>query len=185
LTINRRQLVAGAASVAMAGALWSKEEGVADIADDGVLGLRQYTLRGGRRDTLISMFERRFLEPQNALGAHIIGTFRDLDDPDRLVWLRGFRDLSARQESFAGFYDGPAWRENRPSNNYPRLPVREHDRTFIWFARRPTVAAQEAFVARSSALSGWRDSAPDSMLPALMGKPEGLRLAPTERSALR
>jgi len=36
-----------------------------------VLELRQYTLRGARRDELIELFERRFIEPQNALGAHV------------------------------------------------------------------------------------------------------------------
>jgi hypothetical protein len=70
-------------------------------------------------------------------------------------------------------------------NNYPRLPVREQDRTFVCFVRWADLAAENAFVARFSSLSGWRDSAPQSVLPALMRKPERLRLVPTGRSALR
>ena len=70
-------------------------------------------------------------------------------------------------------------------NNFPRLPIREHDRTFIWFARWADLPAENAFVARFSALSGWRDAAPESVLPALMRKPERLRLMPTRLSALR
>jgi hypothetical protein len=33
------------------------------------------------------------VETQEAVGANVIGTFRDLDDPDRFVSLRGFRVL--------------------------------------------------------------------------------------------
>ena len=43
------------------------------------------------------------------MGVH--GQFRDLDDPDRFVWLRGYPDGSAdrRRESLAAFYGGPVW----------------------------------------------------------------------------
>ena len=54
-----------------------------------VIELRQYTLHPGRRDDLIALFEREFVEPQEALGIAVLGTFRDLDAPDRFVWLRG------------------------------------------------------------------------------------------------
>jgi NIPSNAP protein len=267
MSITRRQLLAGAMTTAITGNLWSKEEAANDIAADGVLELRQYTLHGGQRDTLISMFETRFIEPQNALGAHVIGTFRDLDDPDRFVWIRGFHDMAMRQQALESFYREPVWQASktavnatildsdnvlllRPAgpdqgfalaqtaphsvpegiigastyylggtdamqfarffqqsmlprlatagaqpiaclvteeslNTFPRLPVREHERTFVWFARWPSRAAEEAFVARWSTESGWRDAAPDAVLPALMRKPERLRLAPTQRSELR
>ena len=61
-----------------------------------VLELRQYTLHPGRRDDLIALFEREFIEPQEAAGIAVLGTFRDLDAPDRFVWLRGFADMPAR-----------------------------------------------------------------------------------------
>ncbi|HJV62705.1 MAG TPA: hypothetical protein VJ743_17285, partial [Albitalea sp.] len=51
-----------------------------------VIELRQYTLHRGRRETLISLFEREFVESQEALGMHVLGTFRDLDAMDRFVW---------------------------------------------------------------------------------------------------
>ena len=236
------------------------------MSEDGILELRQYTLRAGQRDTLISIFERNFIESQNALGAHVIGSFRDLDDPDRFVWIRGFADMQARQKALQAFYGGPVWREHakeanatmidsgnvlllRPAapgrgfanpgapssgvgamigatihylgavdatqflsffqnaiapeltasdvhpiaclvteesaNNFPRLPVRDGERAFIWFARWPSPAEHAAFVSRFNALSGWRDAAPEAILAALMQKPERLRLAPTQRSALR
>ena len=45
--------------------------------------------------------------------------------------------------------------------------------------------AEGAFNERFDALSGWRDAAPEAVLPALMRKPERLRLVPTLRSELR
>jgi hypothetical protein len=83
----------------------------------GVVELRQYTLHPGRRDTLIELFEREFVEPQETLGMQVIGTFRDLDDDDRFVWLRGFADMSARGDALAAFYGGPAWQRHRDAAN--------------------------------------------------------------------
>src|SRR5438270_9464303 len=86
--------------------------------DDSLFELRQYTLYGGKRDTLISLFEANFIESQEAVGAHIIGTFRDLDDPDRFVWIRGFRDMDARRQALEAFYQGsPAWIAHKKEAN--------------------------------------------------------------------
>ncbi len=230
-----------------------------------VLELRQYTTRGGRRDALIALFEREFIEPQDALGAQVLGIFRDLDDPDRFVWLRGFAGMGVRAAALEAFYGGPIWKAHsaaanatmldsdnvlllRPAgagaalpapaneggtagvlrvaihslrevdsgkfaayfqtalapciarsggavlgsyisepapNNFPRLPVRERDPVFVWFARLPTAAAERGFSERLAAESGWRDGASEAVLPALMRKPEVLRLTPTARSPLR
>lgn len=229
-----------------------------------IVELRQYTLHGGRRDELIELFEREFIEPQDALGAHVLGTFRDLDDPDRFVWIRGFSDLETRKTALEAFYTGPVWRAHRDAanatmldsdnvllldplarggalagsgraeppgfirvlihqlagvdpnafqaffrdrlaphvaasggevvtelasstspNSFPRLPVREGESVFVWLARFPDARAEHACSQALSALSGWRDGAPEPLLPALMRKPEVLRLSPTARSPLR
>jgi hypothetical protein len=72
--------------------------------------LRQYTLHPGRRDTLIELFEREFVESQEALGMRLVGTFRDLGDPDKFVWVRGFPDMPSRAQALSDFYYGPVWR---------------------------------------------------------------------------
>jgi hypothetical protein len=82
-----------------------------------VLELRQYTLKPGQRDVLIGLFERHFVEPQEALGMRIPGTFRDAGRADRLVWLRGFGDMESRRTALAAFYGGPVWKEHRTAAN--------------------------------------------------------------------
>ena len=84
---------------------------------DSVYELRQYTLHPGQRDLLIDIFEREFVETQEAVGMRIPGTFKDLRDPDRFVWLRGFADMPSRAAGLQAFYTGPAWRANRDAAN--------------------------------------------------------------------
>jgi hypothetical protein len=82
-----------------------------------VVELRQYTLHPGRRDQLIGLFERELIEPQEAAGMTLVGQFRDLDDPDRFVWLRGFPDMQTRAEALGRFYYGPVWRKHAAAAN--------------------------------------------------------------------
>lgn len=86
-----------------------------------VVELRQYTLHAGRRDELITLFDREFIESQTAVGARVIGQFRDLDDPDRFVWLRGFADMERRREALEAFYGGPVWQAHRGAANSTML----------------------------------------------------------------
>lgn len=78
-----------------------------------VVELRPYALHPGQRDVLIELFDREFVESQEAAGMRVIGQFRDLDDPDRFIWLRGFPGMDARAESLTAFYSGPIWRAHR------------------------------------------------------------------------
>lgn len=77
-----------------------------------IVELRQYTLHPGKRDVLIELFDREFVESQEALRMRVMGQFRDLDDPNRFVWLRGFSDMPARAEALKAFYGGPVWKEH-------------------------------------------------------------------------
>ena len=42
-----------------------------------VLELRRYTVHPGTRDTLVRLFDREFVETQEAVGMRIVGQFRD------------------------------------------------------------------------------------------------------------
>src|SRR5260370_39093668 len=82
-----------------------------------IVELRQYTLHPGQRDVLIALFERAFIETQEAVGITVIGQFRDLEDPNRFVWLRGFSDMDKRLAALQAFYGGPVWQEYREEAN--------------------------------------------------------------------
>lgn len=86
-----------------------------------VVELRQYTVRPGRRETLVELFDREFVESQEALGMRIIGQFRDLDAPDRFVWLRGFADMDSRRAGLGAFYGGPVWAAHGAAANATML----------------------------------------------------------------
>ncbi|MBL8545939.1 MAG: NIPSNAP family protein [Hyphomonadaceae bacterium] len=87
------------------------------MPNDTIYEFRDYTLHPGKRDVLIELFEREFIEPQEALGSHVRATFRDLDDPDRFVWIRSFADADARYSALDGFYTGAVWRQHRNAAN--------------------------------------------------------------------
>jgi hypothetical protein len=75
-----------------------------------VFELRQYTLKPGQRDVLIELFDREFVETQEAVGVRVCGQFRDEDHPERFVWIRAFADMKARERGLTLFYSGPAWK---------------------------------------------------------------------------
>jgi quinol monooxygenase YgiN len=82
-----------------------------------IVELRQYTLHPQRRDALIALFDEKFVESQEAEGMRVMGQFRDLGDPDRFVWLRGFADMASRARGLQGFYRGPVWAAHRDAAN--------------------------------------------------------------------
>lgn len=110
--MTRRDILTAAAATAAAAAL-----PVHAAARQQIVELRRYAMQPGRRDDLIALFEERFVESQEALGATVLGTFRDLDHPDRFVWLRGFEGPQARHDALDGFYTGPVWQANRAAAN--------------------------------------------------------------------
>jgi hypothetical protein len=88
-----------------------------------VFELRQYTLHPGRRDELITLFDRELVETQEACGMRILGQFRDLDRPNRFVWVRGFPSMAVRGSALAAFYGGPVWHTHRAAANATMIDV--------------------------------------------------------------
>ena len=82
-----------------------------------VIELRQYRMKPGRRDDLIALFDREFVESQEAHGMSLLGQFRDLDAPGHFVWMRGFESMPARKAALEGFYGGPVWQAHRQAAN--------------------------------------------------------------------
>jgi hypothetical protein len=114
--------------------------------------LRHYTLKPGRRDELIALFEEHFIESQEQCGMRVIGHFRQLDDPDAFIWLRGFATMEQRRQALEGFYSGPLWREHRTAANDTMLdsdnvlllkPVDDTTRFRVQPSDRPAPEATE------------------------------------------
>ena len=235
-----------------------------------IVELRQYTLHPGKRDELIELFDREFVETQEAVGMQIIGQFYNLDDPNQFVWLRGFNDMAAREQSLNAFYSGPVWKTHREAanatmidsdnvlllrlvhpnsgfsfnghrpplgshakqagfltaniyyfsrpvdadfihyfentmhpalmeangfvlayfvtedslNTFPRLPVREGEHVFVWFAGFQDQAAYESHLSQLTKSNLWSQDISKFLKRRLIRKPEILRLSPTPRSRL-
>lgn len=235
-----------------------------------VLELRQYKIVAGRRDAFIALFEREFVESQEALGMRLVGQYRDIDDANRFVWLREFPDMAHRATALTSFYTGPVWQAHRgeanpmlddndnvlllkpvsgrdfapaagraainaaapsrgmvvatiyylwkdPSesfaaffdtrirplleaagmpvlgafvpetepNDFPRLPVRQGEKVFVWFSRVADQAAYDRAQAKLRTLPAWRGGVAAALADAEERQPQVLRLAPTPRAALR
>ena len=237
-----------------------------------VVELRQYTVRPSARDTLVRLFDEHLIEGQEDHGIWVLGQFRDLGDPDRFVWIRGFGDIEERTRALEGFYAGPVWKTHRKAaratvadsddvlllkpadegtafrldpddrpgqgeanpprgviaatmyyfegpvssgftswfravvvpilaaagtsvlaqlvtepapNLFPRLPVREGENVFVWFAAYPDAQSQAASARRLEGLPRWRDGVAAALRAKLLRAPEILVLAPTARSLLR
>ena len=115
-----------------------------------IVELRQYTLRPGQRDVLIDLFDRELIEAQEAEGMTVLGQFRDLDRPDRFVWLRGFTSMPARARALGALYGGPVWKAHRNEANATML---DSDNVLLLRPARP---------ASGFSLDGLRRSAPGS-----------------------
>jgi hypothetical protein len=100
-----------------------------------IVELRQYTLHPGKRDVLIDLFDREFVESQESLGMKVIGQFRDLDNPNRFVWLRGFRDMPSRAQALKDFYGGPVWKAHREAANATMI---DSDNVLLLCSAKPT-----------------------------------------------
>jgi hypothetical protein len=265
----RSQIPAAAAT-----ALFRNQDAFADSivkTDYPIIELRQYSLLPNRFDPFAQLFEREFIEPQEAIGMKVIGTFHDLDNPNRFVWLRGYTGMDVRAQQLQQFYGGELWKAHRDEananftdtdnvlllhaarptsgfslthakraplgatrspngvlvatiyafdqpiddafvaffekkvvpalrkadvrplayfrteeapNNFPRLPVREGEHVFVWFALFDDERAYRKSAAALDASANWRDWISVDLRHRLKSDPQTLRLAPTARSLL-
>jgi hypothetical protein len=140
-----------------------------------VVELRQYALHPGQREVLVELFDRALVAPQESVGMRLLGQFRDLDDPDRFVWLRGFPDMMSRTASLRAFYGGPDWLAHRDAANATMVAVDD------------VLLLRPAAPGSGFALAGHARPAPDAdvasgrLVAAIVGRLEAP--APSERVA--
>ena len=74
-----------------------------------------YTMKPGQRDVLIALFDRES-STRRRPEASGSWTFRDLDDPDRFVWIRGFPTCPPGLWP-RGVLQWPVWKAHREAAN--------------------------------------------------------------------
>jgi len=104
-------------------------------------------------------------------------------------WVVAAREARERfvMVALGACYGGPAvasFSTEYAPNTFPRLPVREGEHVFTWFARFASVAAHAAYRERLVGSPHWRALAV-ALGRRVQGPPQVLRLAPTARSRLR
>ncbi len=83
-----------------------------------VIELRNYLIRQGRRDEFINLFEENFTQSQNILGGYTLGQYRVKSADDSFFWIRGFKDMPARNKFLNDFYYGsPVWKQHKSTAN--------------------------------------------------------------------
>jgi hypothetical protein len=129
----------------------------------GLVELRRYRLHPGRREDLISMFARVFADAMEADGMQVLGEFRDEDEPDHFVWLRGFPSASPNERAAAldRFYGGPVWAKHREAANATMV---DSDDVLLLRPLTPFRAAKRGPVALTIALL--ESPPPTGALPA-------------------
>lgn len=94
----------------------------------GLFELRRYVMAPGGADRLAALFRKALARGQTGLGMALWGPYRDLDDPEAFVWLRGFSDPWSRLQALTGFYGGPVWARHRAAANATMLA---HDNSVL------------------------------------------------------
>ncbi len=237
-----------------------------------VIELRQYKIVAGKRDAMIALFEREFVESQEALGARLVGQFRDDDDPSRFTWIRAFPGMAERERILKAFYCGPVWQAHRTEanamlddndnvlllrpawpgsgfaetpapraaigaaappagmviafihylwkqpaegfdaffrtrvaprlraaglpvlaayvpeeqeNNFPKLPIRQGEKVFVWFSRATDRATFDRAFSKMRRSADWRANVESVLANAQERPAQVLYLNPTARSRLR
>jgi len=83
----------------------------------GVLELRNYVLRPGRREDFTRLFEEDLVQPQKALLGYPLGQYRVKDNDDNFCWFRGFANMQTRSAFLPSFYHGSIWTQYRAAAN--------------------------------------------------------------------
>jgi NIPSNAP protein len=115
-------------------------------SDFGVIELRRYALHPGKRDALIELFEREFIESQEEAGMVPVGQYRDLDDVNSFVWFRGFAQMEQRRSALEAFYTSKTWIDNREAANATMV---DSDNVLLLRSARPASGFDLRGLARS------------------------------------
>ena len=77
-----------------------------------IIEIRHYTLKPGCREEFIDFFESSNRGALRDAGMLVFGPLRDLENPDKVHWMRAFPSEEERVILKDGFYDGPVWNKS-------------------------------------------------------------------------
>lgn len=94
-----------------------------------ILEIRHYTLKPGQREAFIDFFEQKNRPALREAGMLVFGPLRDLENPDKVHWMRAFPSLEDRDKIKDGFYEGPIWNKQIESLVMPMIDHYEAELT--------------------------------------------------------
>jgi NIPSNAP len=165
------------------GPIWSAHRDAANatmIASDNVLLLRP--AHAGASIRLPP--DRPAGAAARATSARIVATISPLARPADRARIAAFESRLAPALKDAGARLLGCYVTETGANSFPRLPVREGEHVFIWFAAFADAAEYERFIARQRASAAWHSLVAE-WERGLVAAPETLCLAPTARSLMQ
>lgn len=74
-----------------------------------IVEIRHYTLKPGRREEFIAFFETSNRAALRDAGMLVFGPLRDLENTNKVHWMRAFSSMDARERLKDDFYNGSVW----------------------------------------------------------------------------
>jgi hypothetical protein len=155
--------------------------------------------RDAANATMIDSDDVRLLRPARNNCGFLLGQRLDRASDDARIVIATIYSLEPKvADDFCEFFDravmprlvsNGAWpvaildTDSSP-NTFPRLPVREGERCFVWFAQFDDVASHARFVAALETDGPWTERIRGELEQQLLAPVETWRLAPTARSRL-
>ena len=93
----------------------------AKTAHTGIIEMRTYKTKPGRRAEFLEIFRTRSVPAHAEIGMKILGPWLSVEDPDTFFFMRGFPDLDSREPMKARFYEGELWKNQLESILMPML----------------------------------------------------------------
>ncbi len=76
-----------------------------------IVEVRSYRIKPGLRAEFIRILETRAIPALRTHGMMVLGPLLDIENPNKLVWLRSFPSLEDRDRMKAAFYEGELWKK--------------------------------------------------------------------------
>lgn len=94
-----------------------------------IIEIRHYTLKPNQRETFIEFFETKNRAALEDAGMLVFGPMRDLDDANKVHWMRAFATLEDRDRIKNSFYSRPVWNTEIEKQVMPMIEHFEADVT--------------------------------------------------------